>query len=53
MKKDCVYEDKCYSDGAAVRISGESMICNDGRWEKELNVPSGVTISPGKDMSDL
>ncbi len=54
MKKDCVYMDKCYQHGSTVKLMDEDMVCNDGRWESDTNerVP-GMTIAPGKDMSDI
>ncbi len=52
MRKDCVYEGKCYSHGAALAVSGEDMVCNDGNWEKELAKP-GLTIAPGENLSEL
>ncbi len=52
MKKDCVYEAKCYAHGAALNMSGQDMICKDGKWEKEPPGP-GLTIGPGEGMSDI
>lgn len=54
MKKDCNYGDKTYKDGSLLKFQGESLLCNDGVWEKHVDRPdSGITIAPGKDMSDL
>lgn len=54
MRKDCVYKDKCYHHGATLRETGESLICMDGQWEKELGQTShGQTIAPGKDLTDI
>lgn len=54
MKKDCIYEDKIYEDGSLLKFKGESLLCNDGLWEKlpDRSDP-GITIAPGKDMSDI
>ncbi len=52
MRKDCVYEGKCYSHGAALPMFGEDMVCNDGKWEKEHSKP-GLTIAPGEGLSEI
>ncbi len=54
MKKDCVYQAKCYSHGSSLNLAGEELVCNDGRWEKEPDTPRPeLTIAPGEGMSDI
>jgi hypothetical protein len=52
MKKDCVYEGKCFAHGSPLDIPGETLVCSDGRWVKELDQPS-PTVAPGEDLSDI
>jgi hypothetical protein len=54
MKKDCVYMNKCYRHGSALELTGDNLLCNDGKWEKGLDLPEDrKTKAPGKGMSDI
>ncbi len=53
MKKDCVYEKKCYRHGSALNVPGENRICNNGEWEEGLPSSPGLDIAPGEGMSDI
>ncbi len=54
MRKDCVFEKKCYSHGSSVEITGKKMICNDGQWKSESGRTSpGLVIAPGENLSDI
>jgi len=54
MKKDCVYEGKCYAHGSSVKTPGEDLMCRDGRWVKEFVQPiPSLTIVPGENLSDI
>ena len=49
MKKDCVYMNKCYRHGSALKLKSEDLLCNDGLWKKGTDQPaSAKEMAPGK-----
>lgn len=51
---ECEYEGKKYPDGTKLSLTGETLVCNNGRWEREFDRRrQGLTIAPGEDLSDI
>jgi hypothetical protein len=54
MRKDCVYEGKCYSHGSNLKLKNEKMVCMDGQWEQDLQqARPGLIIAPGENLRDM